>query len=66
MSATLIDQAEAYAADITAVQQDRAKLKRAYLAGALAAATDRRPREHVVAELVQYGRTIGTAAEAAR
>ena len=65
-AATLIEAAEEYAAERTAVEAEALRIRRAYLAGALAAATDKRPREHVVAELVQYGRTIGRDVERAR
>lgn len=62
---TLTEAAAEYAAERTAVEAEALRIRRDFLAGALAAATDKRPREHVLAELVQYGRTIGSAVERA-
>ena len=41
-------------------------VRRAYMAGALAALTSKAPREQMVAECIQFGRAIGTAAESAQ
>jgi hypothetical protein len=41
-------------------------IRRAYMAGALAALTSNAPREQLLAECVQFGRAIGTAAERAQ
>lgn len=40
-------------------------IRRAYMAGALAAITSKAPREQLLAECAQFGRAIGTAAETA-
>lgn len=40
-------------------------IRRAYMAGALAALTSKAPREQLLAECVQFGRVVGTAAERA-
>ncbi len=41
-------------------------IRRAYMAGALAALTTKAPREQLLAECVQFGRVIGTQVEKAR
>ena len=41
-------------------------VRRAFMAGALAALTSKTPREQLIAECVQFGRAIGTKAEAGR
>lgn len=41
-------------------------IRRAYMAGALAALTTKAPREQLLAECVQFGRVVGTAAEASK
>ena len=40
-------------------------IRRAFMAGALAALTSDQPRDALLAECVQFGRAIGTAAERA-
>lgn len=63
---TLTEQAAEYADDRTAVATERTKLQRAYMAGALEALTSKALREHLLAECIQFGRAIGTAAERAQ
>lgn len=63
---TLHEQAAEYADDRSAVNADRVLMQRAYMAGALAALTSKAPREQMLAECVQFGRAIGTAAERAQ
>lgn len=66
----LPDSAAQYAADIAAVAHGHhrieALLQRAFMAGALASLTSKAPREQMLAECVQFGRAIGTAAEQAQ
>ena len=59
---TLTDSADDFTACATDAD-DHAILRRAFMAGALAALTSQATREQMLAEVVQYGRTIGTAAE---
>jgi len=63
---TIPEQAAEYANDRSAVHADRVLMQRAYMAGALAALTSKAPREQMLAECVQFGRAIGTAAERAQ
>lgn len=67
---TLTDQSQAYAdqvADATHGQHLlETLLQRAYMAGALAALTAKAPRDQLIAECVQFGRAVGTAAERAQ
>lgn len=63
---TLPEQAAEYADDRSAVSADRVLMQRAYMAGALAALTSKAPREQMLAECLQFGRAIGTAAERAQ
>ena len=63
---TLPDQAAEYAANSQRLGGDYTSLQRAYMAGALAALTSKAPREQMLAECVQFGRAIGTAAERAQ
>lgn len=64
---TLAEQADEYTADAAAPGSvAETAIRRAYMAGALAAATSKLTREQLMAELVQYGRSVGTAAERAR
>ena len=63
---TLPEQAAEYADDRSAVRADRVLMQRAYMAGALAALTSKAPREQMLAECLQFGRAIGTAAERAQ
>lgn len=63
---TLTEQADLYAAEKAAPGSvaDLA-VRRAFMAGALAALTTKAPYQTMLAECVQYGRTIGTKVEAA-
>lgn len=67
---TLADQSKTYADEVadTAHGQHLLEtlLQRAYMAGALAALTSKAPREQMLAECVQFGRAVGTAAERAK
>lgn len=63
---TITEQAAAYADERSAVKKDRIALQRAFAAGALAAITSTQTREQMLAELVQFGRTIGSAVEIAQ
>lgn len=65
MAATTLTESAAEFTACAADPDDRAILARAFMAGALAALTSRASREQLLAELVQYGRAIGTAAERA-
>ena len=47
-------------------EQTRLIVARSFMAGALAALTSKAPRDQLLAECVQFGRAIGTAAEQAR
>ena len=60
----LAEQATAYAEEVSAVRDERVKLRRAYMAGALEAA--RHPPAQVLRECIQFGRAIGTEAERAQ
>lgn len=62
----LTEEATQYAADRAAPGSvaDTA-IRRAFMAGALAALTSKAPAEQLRAECVQFGRAIGTAAERA-
>ncbi len=60
----LADQATAYAEEVSAVRDERVKLRRAYMAGALEAA--RHPPAQVLRECLDFAKTIGTAAERAQ
>lgn len=63
---TLSEAADEYVAEHAAPASiAAAAIRRAYMAGALETLTCGRPREHVLAELVQYGKTIGSAVERA-
>ncbi len=65
---TLAAAFEAYAADTLARDtstRTRVLVQRAFMAGALEAVTSKQPREALLAEIVSYGRAIGTAAERA-
>jgi hypothetical protein len=61
---TLTDQLTQYAADkaVPGSVADVA-IRRAYMAGALAALTTKAPREQLLAECIQFGRVVGTPAE---
>jgi len=63
---TLADQLTQYAADNAAPGSiaDQA-VRRAFMAGALAALTSKAPREQLLAECVQFGRAVMTPAERA-
>lgn len=63
---TIVEAADQFIGDRLPLDSPEARLTRmAYMAGALEALTCERPREHVLAELVQYGKTIGSAVERA-
>ena len=63
---TLTDTATAYAADHAAPGSIAdVAIRRAFMAGALAALTTKAPREQLLAECVQFGRVVGTPAEKA-
>lgn len=64
---TLADQATAYAMDraVPGSVADTA-IRRAFMAGAMDALTSKQPREALLAECIQFGRAIGTAAERAQ
>jgi hypothetical protein len=61
---TLTEQAEEYAEPL-APEMHRA-IRRAFMAGALAALTSKAPRDQMLAECVQFGRAVGTKAERAK
>lgn len=64
---TLTDTATFYAAENTEPGSTaEARLRRAFMAGALAALTTKAPRDQLLAECVQFGRAIGTPAERAK
>jgi len=64
---TLTDTATAYAAEKAAPGSIAdVAIRRAYMAGALAALTTKAPREQLLAECVQFGRVVGTPAERAK
>lgn len=68
---TLPEQAALYADDICRRahhdgEQTALLLQRAYMAGALAALTSKAQREQMLRECFDFGRAIGTAAEAVR
>jgi formiminotetrahydrofolate cyclodeaminase len=60
----LADQAAEYAEEVSAVRDERVKLRRAFMAGALEAA--RHPPHQVLRECLDFAKTIGTAAERAQ
>ena len=60
----LADQATTYAEEVSAIRDERVKLRRAYMAGALEAA--RHPPHQVLRECLDCAKTIGTAAERAQ
>mgnify|MGYP003405104365 CR=1 FL=1 len=63
----LADQAAEYAAEKSAPGSTAEHfITRAFMFGALAALTSKQPREALLAECLQFGRAIGTAAEAAK
>lgn len=67
MSVTLTDTAFTYAAENAEPGSTaEARLRRAFMAGALAALTSKAPRDQLLAECIQFGRAIGTAAERAK
>lgn len=63
---TLTEEAQSYAMDRAPELGDSIALQRAFMAGALAALTSGATREQLLAECVQFGRVIGTAAERAQ
>lgn len=62
----LTEQAALYAAERAPECGEYVTLQRAYMAGALAALTSKAQREQMLRECFDFGRAIGTAAEAAR
>lgn len=62
---TLPEQAALYAAERAPECGEHVVLQRAYMAGALAALTSKAPRDQMLAERVQFGLAVGTAAERA-
>lgn len=67
---TLPEHAAEYASDVADTAHGQHLLEtlmqRAYMAGALAALTSKAPRDQLLAECVQFGRAVGTAAERAK
>jgi putative phage-type endonuclease len=62
----LVDSLEEYAAQAPTSTPREVAIRRAYMAGALAALTAKgQTREQLLAEVVQYGRTVGTPLESA-
>lgn len=62
---TLTEALEAYAMDNWPGAASAAAMRRAYMAGALAALTSKAPRDALLAEIVRFGLSVGTAAERA-
>lgn len=62
----LPEQAALYAAERAPECGEFVGLQRAYMAGALAALTSKAPRDQMLAECVQFGLAVGTAAERAK
>lgn len=65
MTTPLTEQAAAYAVDRATTPAAYTDLQRAFMAGCLAALTTKAPYQSMLAECVQYGRTIGTSSERA-
>ncbi len=63
---TLTEEAQSYAMDRATTPAQLTALQRAYMAGALEALTSKATREQLLAECIQFGRAIGTAAERAQ
>ena len=63
---TLADTLDQYAAEASTSTPRAVAIRRAYMAGALAALTSKAPREQLLAEVIQFGRAIGTPAEKAQ
>jgi hypothetical protein len=63
---TLTEEAQSYAMDRALTPAQLTALQRAYMAGALEALTSKASREQLLAECIQFGRAIGTAAERAQ
>lgn len=62
----ITEQAATYAMDRATTPAQYTALQRAFMDGALAALTTKAPYQTMLAECVQYGRTIGTAVESAQ
>jgi len=62
---TLTEEAASYAMDRALTPAQLTAMQRAYMAGALAALTSKATREQLLAECLQFGRAVGTAAERA-
>ena len=56
---TLSEYLERYEAQASTSTPRDVAVRRAYMAGALDALTSKAPREHLIAEVVQFGRTVG-------
>ena len=56
---TLSESLERYEAQASTATPRDVAVRRAYMAGALDALTSKAPREHLIAEVVQFGRTVG-------
>lgn len=66
MTPTLTEQATAYAVEKSAPGAvDAVAIKRAFMAGALAALTTKAPYQSMLSEAISFGRAIGTQAERA-
>lgn len=63
---TLPEHAAEYASNVADTAHGQHLLQRAYMAGALAALTSKAPRDQMLAECVQFGLAVGTAAERAK
>ena len=63
---TLTEQADTYAENHRDYEAIELHLRRAFMAGAITALTSKQPREALLAECLQFGRAIGTAAERAQ
>lgn len=61
----LTEHAAQYAEERAPEMGGEVALQRAFMAGALAVASSKAPREQMLAECVQFGRVIGSAAELA-
>lgn len=62
---TLSEQSAQYAAETTSGESLGMLLRRAWMAGAVAALTSSAPREQLLRECLEFGRAIGTSAERA-
>lgn len=60
---TLSEQSAQYAAETTSGESLGMLLRRAWMAGAVAALTSNAPRDVMLRECLEFGRSIGTATE---